>query len=72
MIISEKKYTEDEKDFHVAQGVWKNNHVIFKMIEDDIDHLITKRISKFLEGHPKINALCSKESNAVFIANYKG
>lgn len=30
--MSEKKYTEDEKDFRVAQGVWKNNHVIFKMI----------------------------------------
>ena len=68
--MSEKKYTEDEKDFRVAQGVWKNNHVIFKMIENDIDHLITKRILKFLEGHPKINALCSKKSNVV-TANYK-
>ena len=48
------KYDEEEKDFHVAQGIWKNNHVIFKMIEDDIDSLITRRLLSLMNGYPKV------------------
>lgn len=59
--MEDKKYTEEEKDFYVKQGIWENNNIIFNMIKDDIDHLITQRILKFLEHHPKIDALCSKD-----------
>lgn len=55
-----KKYTEEEKDFYVKQGIWQNNNILFNMIKDDIDHLITQRILNFLKGHPQIDALCSK------------
>jgi hypothetical protein len=60
--VEEKLYTEEEKNFHVAQGIWQNNNLIFKMIENDINHLITSSILKFLEGNPKIKALCSVQS----------
>lgn len=63
--MEEKLYTEEEKNFHVAQGVWQNNNLIFKMIENDINHLITNRILQFLKGHPKIDALCSVQSGPV-------
>lgn len=59
--MEDKKYTEEEKNFHVKQGIWQNNNIIFNMIKDDIDFLITQRILKFLECHPKIDALCSKD-----------
>lgn len=59
--MEDKKYTEEEKDFYVKQGIWQNNNIIFNMIKDDIDFLITQRILKFLERHPKIDALCSKD-----------
>ena len=50
-------------------GVWENNNIIFNMIKDDIDHLITQRFSAFLKVHPKIDALCSKNFN--IIVDYK-
>ncbi len=59
--MQDKIYNEEEKNFHVMQGIWKNNNILFKMIEEDIDHLITQRLLNFLEAHPAINAMCSKE-----------
>jgi hypothetical protein len=63
--MSKKLYTEEEKNFRVAQGIWENNNIIFNMIKDDIDHLITQRFSAFLKGHPKIDALCSKKFSII-------
>ena len=59
--MQDKIYNEEEKNFHVAQGVWENNNILFKMIKEDIDHLITQRLLSFLEAHPAIDAMCSKE-----------
>lgn len=63
--MQNKVYSEEEKDFFVKQGIWENNNILFKMIKDDIDHLITQRILNFLEEHPQINALCSKGKNTI-------
>jgi hypothetical protein len=59
--MKEKIYNEEEKNFHVMQGIWENNNILFKMIKEDIDHLITQRLLSFLEVHPAIDAMCSKE-----------
>lgn len=63
--MQNKVYSEEEKDFFVKQGIWENNNILFNMIKDDIDHLITQRILNFLEEHPQINALCSKGNNTI-------
>lgn len=47
-------YNEEEKNFHVKQGIYKNNSLIFAMIEDQIDHLITKRLMAFCAGNPAL------------------
>ena len=52
--MQEKIYSEAEKDFHVAQGVWENNNIIFQMIKDDIDDLITQRLLSLIEGYPNV------------------
>jgi capsule polysaccharide modification protein KpsS len=59
--MKDKIYNEEEKNFHVMQGIWENNNILFKMIKEDIDHLITQRLLSFLEAHPAIAAMCSKK-----------
>ena len=68
MIDTTKKlYTEEEKELYVAQGVWQNNNIVFNMIKDDVDTLITARFLAFFKEHPKIDALCSKRSNTITV-----
>ena len=59
--MEDKIYSELEKEFYVKQGIWENNNILFNMVKEHIDHLITQRILKFVEGHPQIDALCSKK-----------
>lgn len=52
--MSKKIYDEEEKDFRVAQGIWKNNNIIFQMIKEDIDGLITSRLLSLIKAHPDV------------------
>ncbi len=47
------KYDEVEKDHAVAQGISKNNNILFNMIKEDIDCLITQRLLSLMKGYPE-------------------
>ncbi len=60
-------YDETEKDARVAQAVAENNNILFQMIEDHIDGLITRRLLDFCDAHPAI----TRESKSVPIVHCK-
>lgn len=45
----DKFYSEEEKDYYVAKAVRENNEILFNLIKEDIEHLITRRLIAFSE-----------------------
>ena len=50
--MEDRMYNEEEKEFHVAQGIWENNNMIFNMVKDHVDHLISKRLTELCQAYP--------------------
>lgn len=61
------KYDEEEKNHHVAVALSQNNAVLFEVIKDHIDSLITQRLIDFRKGIPSI----SESLSATTIDRYK-
>ena len=58
--------TEFEANTFIKEGLLKKHKMFFDTwMKDHVDHLISNRLSDFLKGHPKIDALCSIQSNKI-------
>lgn len=62
-IIPNPDFTEEEAQTFIKDGLKKKHKIFFDTwMKEHVEQVITERLTAFLKGHPKIDALCSVQS----------